>query len=347
MEIPFLENIKNTLKAVFSSAQSRVSFASADPAMPMGVKNRRTVLLSLILSAVFLMLLVLYLIDVNPSTSDAYVFASSIRVIPEAKGTIVELNVRDNQFVKQGELLFVVDPEPYAQELAKAQAALKAMQFTGDAANQLIIKAQSGFNLAESTYKRMAPLIENHYVSTEDLDQARTKMLAAQSDLKAALNEGEKVKAAIDGIKAEISLAEINIGYTHIKAPFDGNIVGLKTSVGQFVTPPFPVFTLINASDWFVIGNFRETELKHIKPGSPAEVYLMNDSSKKFKGTVDSIGFGVLPDDGAEVLPGLPLVARTINWVRVAQRFPVKIRIDQPDAALFRIGVSAVVTVHP
>jgi len=91
-----------------------------------------------------------------------------------------------------------------------------------------------------------------------------------------------------------------------------------------------------------VIANFRETDLSNIHPGANATVRLMSDSGKTFQGKVDSIGYGVLPDDGGIVMGGLPRVSRSINWVRVAQRFPVKIRVDSPDAEMFRIGASAV-----
>lgn len=108
-----------------------------------------------------------------------------------------------------------------------------------------------------------------------------------------------------------------------------------------------PIFTLIDTRHWYVIANFRETELKNIHAGTPANVRLMSDSGKVFVGKVDSIGYGVLPDDGGMVLGGLPRVSRSINWVRVAQRFPVKIVVDKPDEEMFRIGASAVATLEP
>jgi multidrug efflux system membrane fusion protein len=96
-----------------------------------------------------------------------------------------------------------------------------------------------------------------------------------------------------------------------------------------------------------VVANFRESELRNIRPGTPTTVYLMTNSDERFQGTVESIGYGVLPDDGGSVIEGLPRVKRTINWVRVAQRFPVRILVTDPDPELFRIGASAVVIRHP
>jgi hypothetical protein len=105
-----------------------------------------------------------------------------------------------------------------------------------------------------------------------------------------------------------------------MRAPFDGRVVDLDISVGEFATTGRRLFTLVDTRNWYVIANFRETELKHIKPGMPAEVYLMIDNAQRFHGKVHSNGWGVLPEEGTSAA-GLPKVPRAINWVRVAQRF--------------------------
>jgi multidrug efflux system membrane fusion protein len=129
-----------------------------------------------------------------------------------------------------------------------------------------------------------------------------------------------------------------------VRAPFDGRVVDLDISEGEFAATGRRLFTLVDTRNWYVIANFRETELRNIRPGMSAEVYLMMDRSQHFKGTVHSIGWGVSPDEGGSS-GGLPKVPRSINWVRVAQRFPVRIRIEDPQPDLFRIGASAVAVV--
>ncbi len=126
-------------------------------------------------------------------------------------------------------------------------------------------------------------------------------------------------------------------------------VISLKTSVGQFASAMRPIFLpLIDTRHWYVIANFRETDLKNIRSGTPATIRLMSDSGKTFEGKVDSIGYGVLYRmTAALVLGGLPKVSRSINWVRVAQRFPVKIMVDKPDPEMFRIGASAVANLEP
>ncbi|HEY1947379.1 MAG TPA: HlyD family efflux transporter periplasmic adaptor subunit, partial [Bryobacteraceae bacterium] len=105
------------------------------------------------------------------------------------------------------------------------------------------------------------------------------------------------------------------------------------------------IFTLIDTRTWWVIGNFRETQIKHIRPGMHADVYLLSEPNHRLEGTIDSIGFGVTPD--ADVIgrlsQGLPDVQRTLNWVHLASRFPVRVRIEDPQPGLFRMGQSAVV----
>lgn len=148
-------------------------------------------------------------------------------------------------------------------------------------------------------------------------------------------------------VEADIALTKLHLEMATVRAPFDGRVISLKTSVGQFASTMRPIFTLIDTRHWYVIANFRETDLKNIRSGTPATIRLMSDSGKTFEGKVDSIGYGVLPDDGGLVLGGLPKVSRSINWVRVAQRFPVKIMVDKPDPEMFRIGASAVANLEP
>ena len=105
------------------------------------------------------------------------------------------------------------------------------------------------------------------------------------------------------------------------------------------------MFTLIDTRKWYVIANYREGKVHHIRIGSPVDVYLMAHPDRKFRGGVESIGYGVFPEDG-EVSSGLPNIERTLNWVHLSTRFPVRIRVQNPDSDLFRIGATAVTVVR-
>ncbi|HAJ8462835.1 TPA: multidrug efflux transporter periplasmic adaptor subunit MdtN [Escherichia coli] len=291
--------------------------------------------------ALVALVFVIWRVDSAPSTNDAYASADTIDVVPEVSGRIVELAVSDNQAVKQGDLLFRIDPRPYEANLAKAEASLAALdkqimltqrsvdaqQFGADSVNATVEKARAAAKQASDTLRRTEPLLREGFVSAEEVDRARTAQRAA--------------------VEADIALTKLHLEMATVRAPFDGRVISLKTSVGQFASAMRPIFTLIDTRHWYVIANFRETDLKNIRSGTPATIRLMSDSGKTFEGKVDSIGYGVLPDDGGLVLGGLPKVSRSINWVRVAQRFPVKIMVDKPDPEMFRIGASAVANLEP
>jgi multidrug efflux system membrane fusion protein len=133
-----------------------------------------------------------------------------------------------------------------------------------------------------------------------------------------------------------------------VYAPFDALVTNLTISEGAYVHKGEQIFTLIDARTWWAVANFRETQLKHIAPGMRADVYVLSRPNKHFSGVVDSVGFGVTPD--ADVIgrlgPGLPDVQRTLNWVHLASRYPVRVRVQNPTPDLFRIGESAVVTIR-
>lgn len=333
--------------------------------------NKKAPALLLVLVAIVVMVYVIWRLDSAPSTNDAYVYADTVDVVPEVSGRIVEMAVHDNQLVKQGDVLMRIDPRTYEANLAKAKASLEALdkqimlmqrsvdaqKHGADSVEAAVAKARAAAAQATKTLKRTEPLLAQGFVSAEDVDRARTAQRAAEADLNAILEQAKQAASAVSGVdalqaqrdvvQADIALTELHLEMATVRAPFDGRVVALKTTVGQFASAMKPVFTLIDTNHWYVIANFRETELKNIHSGTPATLRLMSDSGKTFTGKVDSIGYGVMPDDGGMVLGGLPRVSRSINWVRVAQRFPVKIVVENPDEEMFRIGASAVANLEP
>ena len=311
--------------------------------------------------ALVALVFVIWRVDSAPSTNDAYASADTIDVVPEVSGRIVELAVTDNQAVKQGDLLFRIDPRPYEANLAKAEASLAALDkqimLTQRSVDAQQFGARAAAKQASDTLRRTEPLLREGFVSAEEVDRARTAQRAAEADLNAVLLQAQSAASSVSGVdalvaqraavEADIALTKLHLEMATVRAPFDGRVISLKTSVGQFASAMRPIFTLIDTRHWYVIANFRETDLKNIRSGTLATIRLMSDSGKTFEGKVDSIGYGVLPDDGGLVLGGLPKVSRSINWVRVAQRFPVKIMVDKPDPEMFRIGASAVANLEP
>ncbi|MBU7440230.1 multidrug transporter subunit MdtN [Paraburkholderia fungorum] len=334
-------------------------------------RTKRLPAVAILLLAVVLLCIVLWRVDRAPSTDDAYVNADTVNVVPEVSGRIVELPVRDNQAVRKGDLLLRIDPRPYQAALDQAQARLNALnkqialtqrsvnaqQYNADSVKAAVERARAVASQATDTLRRTEPLLGQGYVSAEEVDRARTAQRSAQAELNAAMLQAQQADAAVSGVdalvaqraeaEAQIAIAQLNLEFTEVRAPFDGRVVSLHTTVGQFASALKPVFTFIDTRHWYVVANFRETELKSVHTGTPATVYLTSDTGKRFTGAVDSVGYGVLPDDGGVVLEGLPRVQRSINWVHVSQRFPVKIVVNNPDPELFRIGTSAVATLEP
>ncbi|SKD02729.1 membrane fusion protein, multidrug efflux system [Burkholderia sp. CF099] len=335
-------------------------------------KKRAWPAIILVVLTLLLVVFVIRQLERAPRTDDAYVYADTIDVVPEVNGRIVELPVHDNQAVKQGDLLFRIDPRPYQDALTRGKASLVALdrqieltqrtvnaqQYNAESVRAAVERARAAASQASDTLHRMEPLLSHGYVSAEDVDRARTAQRATQAELSAAQLQAQQAAAAVSGVDAlvaqravvtaEISLAELNLEFATVRAPFNGRIVSLKTATGQFATALKPVFTLIDTRHWYVVANFRETELKGIKTGTPATVYLMSDTDQRFRGAVDSISYGIASDEAGLALPGgMPRIQRTLNWVHVSQRFPVKIRVDDPNPELFRVGTSAVAVLHP
>jgi membrane fusion protein, multidrug efflux system len=144
------------------------------------------------------------------------------------------------------------------------------------------------------------------------------------------------------GAVATVDLAALELSYCKVVAPFPGRVINLNISPGAYASAGIPVFSLLDTRQWYVTANFREGELRHIEPGHRADIYLSSAPHRRFRGRVQGIGWAVEPTDEIDIPHGLPLVKRELNWVHIAQRFPVRIEIEDPDPELFRMGASAV-----
>ena len=128
---------------------------------------------------------------------------------------------------------------------------------------------------------------------------------------------------------AKVDSARLDLERTRVVAPFDAYVTNMNIAEGAYARPGAPLFTLIDTRTWYVIANYRESKLKDIRLGDHVDVYLMGHPERKFDGEVESIGFGVFPEDG-KVSDGLPNIDRTLNWVHLSSRFPVRVRVQQP-----------------
>ena len=327
--------------------------------------------LVVIVAAAILLLVCLFINDSRPSTNDAYLQADLVRMAPEVSGRIVALPIRDNQAVKKGDLLFAIDPEPYRLRLEQARAQVAALEAsikvqTDQVASQISRakatetgtgSAQAQLELALSTLARLEPLGRQGFVPKEQVDQARTAMMVARNavaqsnqqaqEARQAVTSTAPLEAQLSSAKALEALAERDLRLTEVRAAFDGKITGLDLTVGQFATVGVPLFTIINTEKWYAVANFRESDLRKIREGQQAQVFVMANPARPIGGKVESIGWGVVAEEGITVFGGLPRVPRTLNWVRIAQRFPVRILLDAPPDELMRVGSTISMTLRP
>ncbi|MGZ0748751.1 efflux RND transporter periplasmic adaptor subunit [Kluyvera sichuanensis] len=234
----------------------------------------------------------------SPWTRDGKIRAEQVDITPQVSGSILTLNVKDNQFVRSGDVLFQIDPTPW-----------KIAEMNADAK---LAKAQSDLSRASHEVERRRGLSQN-FISAEDLDTANMTLKAAQANFDAA--------------KAEREHARWQLAQTNVKAPVDGWVTNLSTRVGNYAAVGHPVFALIDSHSFYVVGYFEETKLRHIREGDRADVVLYSDDNK-LQGHVSSIGRAIhdqsLATDGKLVADIKP----TIPWVRLAQRVPVRIELD-------------------
>jgi membrane fusion protein, multidrug efflux system len=382
--------------------------------------------IGIIVAALLLGAVVFRRAERHPRTDDAEVFANLIGIAPQVEGPIVELKAHDNELVRKGELLFVIDPRPYQYALERAESAQSSLegqisdeqrriaaqvsevsvahagidtaqadvghwaagidQAQADVSNaeRGVDKAKAEWQYASNNRHRLEPLLEKQFVTVDQVDRARSseeaeaqslkqaesQLLVAKAALKSAHAQYQRSVASLEESRAHhqqtqhsvltldplvnqrgeraaaVKDARYNLDNCRIYAPFDAIVTNLTIAEGQYAHVGQQVFTLIDARTWWTLANFREGQLRHIRPGMHASVYLMSRPNERFNGVVDSIGYGVTPDPDVvgRFSQGLPDVQRTLNWVHLAARYPVRVRVENPPVDIFRVGETAVVT---
>ena len=304
----------------------------------------------------------------NPRSDVAEIEAPIVQVSATVPGRIVSIAVSNNSAVNKGDVLFQIDPEPYRLRLEQAQAQLRATeselaqgerniateQANAEVAQKQIERAQFNADLARQTLDRLEPLLERGFVTAQQVDQARTAYNDSLVTLDQALQQSQGAstiigtldtrQAQVDSARATVALAQRDLDNTTVRALFDGIVTGLVMPAGEYVVTGQTVFSMIDSSQWEAVAFFRETELPNIALGDSAEIFVMADTGRPIHGTVAGIGWGVRSGEAATIL-GLPVVANSLNWVKVAKRFPVYVHLHEPPAELMRVGASAVVVI--
>ena len=296
-------------------------------------------------------------------TENANLQQAKVSIASDTAGRIVQVDIADNQLVKQGDVLFAIDPEPYRIALTQADAAvavarvgIEQLRAAYSQATAQEKSASSEVDYAQSQYDRAADLAQKGINTKSALDQAKNDLDKARQQLAVAQQGIISAKAALAGnpdietdkhptVMAALAArdkAAYDLAQTTVKAPADG-VVSQASSfkVGQYVGSGTALFSLVETGDTWIDANFKETQLTHMKPGQKAEIVVDTYPGRTFEATVKAIGAGT----GAE-FSLLPAQNATGNWVKVTQRIPVRLELTDADAKMaLRTGMSASVTV--
>jgi len=299
----------------------------------------------------------------TPFTTDAFVQAFVIQVSPRVEGQVIRVDVLENQPVKKGDVLFEIDPRPFEHRVEVLEARLvDAIQRVAQMRSDLAAsKADDERIVAEETYARAVheqeaeilrqqATTERRYLDAVQkyqmarADRARSRALTSKVEQALAAQVGGE-HALVAGIKAELADAILNLSWTTVRAPANGYVTNVQLREGSYVRAGAPVLTCIETDRWWVVANYRENSLEHLRPGQRVGLSFNTYPGRIFPGAVQTVGQGVYQGQGSPS-GNLPAVGDPQNWIRPAQRFPVWVIPEMPEGYPLRIGVTASVAVY-
>ena len=256
----------------------------------------------------------------NPWTRDGQVRGHVIQIAPRVTGMVTRIAVIDNQFVQEGDLLFEIDPESFEIAIAQAEANLK--------------RARISSKSSKIEYDRLKDIFAKDpgAVSQKDLNRREANYLQSLSQ--------------IDVAQETLRGAKLNLSYTRIHASVEGYVSNVDFQIGTQAVANTPIIALVDSNSFWVFGYFRESQIGRFRIGDPARVTLMAYPDQPLQGTVESLGWGIAPSDGNTGANLLPSIKPVFQWIRLAQRIPVRIKLDKVPAGVeLRFGLTASVMV--
>ena len=279
-----------------------------------------------------------------PWTRDARVRADVVTLSAEVAGRIIELPVRDNQFVRQGDLLLQIDPARYELAVLHAVRAVEVARAALGQSQAAIVANEAQLKQRRSEEQRRRKLQSMSAISAEEWEKAGTDVAVAQADLLREQSNLGLAQANVQLAEATLQQARLDLERTRVRAPVSGYVTNLLTRQGDYAQPGMPLLALVDSSSFHVSGYFEETKLPKIKVGSRARIALM--SGEVLDGTVESIAYAITDRENQ---PGNRLLANvnpSYTWVKLAQRIPVRLRLERSaDAPPLRAGTTATVTI--
>ena len=256
----------------------------------------------------------------NPWTRDGQVRGHVIQVAPRVSGMVTNIAVIDNQFVHKDDLLLEIDVETYSIAISQAQANLK--------------RARIASRSSKIEYDRLQEIFAKDAgaVSQKDLNRREANYLQSISQ--------------IDIAEEQLRSAKLNLTYTQVRASVDGYVSNVNFQIGTQAVLNSPILALVDSNSFWVFGYFRESQIGEFKIGDTARVTLMAYPDNPLKGHVESLGWGIAPSDGTVGYNLLPNIKPVFQWIRLAQRIPVRIKLDDvPEGVELRFGLTASVMI--
>lgn len=316
-----------------------------------------------ILSSALLVLAYNYY-EKSPSTRHAVVKADIIKITPEINGKVTRVYIKDNQSVKKGDLLFEIDPAPFVIAKKAAEIALEKAYQDVEALKKMITASKASVKAAEAAYKdtlknkkRSRALFKSKSISEKKLEdairyskEARSRLEAAKASLQEKilrLGKPDQGNIAVEAAKIKLEKAALYLSYTKIYSPADGSIVNISINPGSFAVAGHPVLAVVDSSSIHVMAALKETQLKSVKAGDKAVIKFMTESGKETKGFVESIGSAINPMEYRSSDSIVPTIPAAFDWVRLAQRVPVKIDFESDKGFKPIPGTTASVQIQP
>jgi multidrug resistance efflux pump len=256
----------------------------------------------------------------NPWTRDGQVRGQVIQVAPRVSGMVMRITVIDNQYVSRGDLLFEIDAQPFEIAVSQAKANLQRHRISSKS--------------SKIEYDRLLDIVKQDAgaVSARDLNRREANYLQSLSQIEVALES--------------LHSANLNLSYTRVHASVDGYVSNINFQIGDQAVANSPIVALVDSNSFWVFGYFRESEIEHIRIGDPARVTLMAYPERPIEGSVESLGWGIAPSDGNTGYNLLPSIKPVFQWIRLAQRIPVRIKLAPlPENVELRFGFTASVMI--
>lgn len=316
------------------------------------------IILGIVVTVMIVVALAWWLMTRNQETTDdAFTDGDAVTIAPKVAGYVTDLRVKDNQRVKKGDLLVVIDPRDAAAQRdrakaqlglaeaqlhqAQAQLALSKVQYPAqrDEARAQVLKAQADLANAEAAYRRQRG-VDPRATTQQNIDSANAQLRSAQAQMasaKAQLEVAEQVELQIrqqetnvearerqvDQARAQLETAELNLSWTEVRAPFDGFVTKRNVQNGTLVQAGTALFSLVSPDIW-IVANFKESQLERLRPGNKVSIKIDAFGDMELEGHVDSIQQG-----SGSKFAAFPSENATGNFVKIVQRVPVKIVIDK------------------